>query len=105
MFVDNLKHNLKSMWDKGILEIITIGDFNFPEINWNTGLPRTLHGLAYEVASTFFDYGLTQLNRYPSREGSDNILDLVLSNHPHKLKNLDCYHDILSTDHAILEFR
>ena len=103
-FAHNLKHILRTAWDKGMLEILLLGDFNFPEINWETGYPRTLGGLCYEVAEAFQDYGLDQLNIHPSRDDSDNILDLILSNHPHKVGEIECYHDILSTDHAILDF-
>ena len=103
-FAENLNTILKTAWDKGLQEILLLGDFNFPEINWATGFPRTLCGLCYEVAEIFQDYGLSQLNTHPSRDDSDNILDLVLSNHPHKVSDIDCYHDMLSTDHAILDF-
>ena len=104
LFSDNFKHIISNLWDKGILEILVLGDLNFPEIRWDTGYPPNTEGLMYTVADTLQDYGFVQLNTYPSRLENDNILDVVLSNHPHKVSKLKCYRDIISTDHAILDF-
>ena len=103
-FADNLEHILKSLWAKGLFELIVLGDFNFPEIQWDTGFPRNLGGLSYQVAEILHDHGLVQLNTTPSRTDTDNILDLVLANHPHKVSEIECYRDIITTDHAILDF-
>jgi exonuclease III len=104
-FANNLRHTIEGFWRRGIMELLVMGDINFPDMDWDTGFPKTLGGLIYEVAELFQEYGLTQLNRFPSRMDTDNILDVVLSNHPMKVDNLDCFFDILSTDHAILEFQ
>jgi hypothetical protein len=103
-FHDNLKNTLAAMWRSGLTEILILGDFNFPEIQWETGYPTTLQGLCFEVADTLQDFGMTQLNRHPSRDDTPNILDLILANHPNKVGTIEGYHDILSTDHLILDF-
>jgi hypothetical protein len=104
-FAINLKHVLQGLWDKGIMELVVMGDFNLPEIDWDTGFPKTLNGLAYNVAETFQEFGLIQQNRTPSRLENDNILDIILVNHEHHIQDLDCYRDIVTTDHAIIDFK
>ena len=90
-FAENLKHNIKSLWDKDILEIMLLGDFIMPEINWETRYPNNLAGLSFAVAEILHGYGFSKLNTFPSREENDNILDLVLSNHLQKITELQCY--------------
>ena len=103
-FNTNLKHDLNSMWDKGLTEIIVTGDLNFSEIDWDTGYPPNINGLAYSVADTFQDFGLTQYNTNPSREDCDNILDVILVNHDENLESIEAYMDILDTDHFVLDY-
>ena len=96
MFSDNLRHVISTLWDKGILEILILEDLNFPEIRWDTGYPPNIDGVIYTVADILQDYGFIQLNTHPSRTNNENILDIVLANHPHKVSKLKCYHDIIS---------
>jgi hypothetical protein len=104
-FADNIRHCLQSLWNKGFIDVITMGDFNFPDIDWEIGYPTSIVGLDFQVAEIFQDYGLQQMNTFPSREGSNNILDLILTNNPEKLSNLQAYDDCITTDHTILEFK
>jgi hypothetical protein len=59
--------------------IVLAGDFNLPQISWNS--PETTTGVS---ESTFIellhDYFLVQLNNTATR--GDNILDLVITNIP-----------------------
>jgi hypothetical protein len=103
LFADNLKACLDNLWHDNTKEIMVIGDLNFPEMNWEYGYPQARSGLCYDVASTLNDYGLIQLNDNPSREVNNNILDVILLNEPENLIELQCYKDILHTDHFILE--
>ena len=103
-FAQNMRHNLNAMWNNGLQEMLVCGDLNFAEIDWETGYPTNINGLAYATADLFQDFGLSQYNDHPSREENDNILDIILVNHDENLSEITAYMDILDTDHFVLEF-
>ena len=97
-FCNNFEHNLDSMWNDGLQEMLVCGDLNFSEIDWDSGYPVNINGLAFKTADLFQDFGLTQHNSHPSREENDNILDVILVNHEENLGEITAYMDILDTD-------
>ena len=54
---------------------VVAGDFNLPNINWNTDIPFSTNTLDLEIIEYIMDNGLFQLVNKPTR--SNNILDLV----------------------------
>lgn len=104
IFADNLKHILTSIVRKGITNINILGDINIPEINWAIGYPKATAGIAFELCKLFQEHGLTQCNLNPSRNASENILDVVLSSEPDNISEIKSLEDILDSDHFILKF-
>jgi hypothetical protein len=105
MFADNLKTCIEGIWKSGVQDLLVVGDFNLPDINWTTGYPASTRGLSFACANIFQEFGLDQYNTNPSRETNKNILDLVLCNIPEAIQDLEAYSDVLETDHVILEYQ
>ena len=79
-----------------------IKEFNLPYIDWATGTATTsddVHGYFTKIVR---DNYLWQLVTFPTR--INNILDLILTNVPDKIANLEGFEDIFITDHKILSF-
>ena len=82
-------------------QVVVLGDFNLPDINWDTiSSINNGNGQLYEnFTKTIRDNFLWQLVYQPTRK--DHILDLVLTNIPHKISNLEIFDDIICTDHKL----
>ena len=85
---------------------IMVGDFNLPRLYSTTG-----HTPAQDPISTGFDQltdslALQQLNLYPSRPNSANILDLILcpAAFSHHLSSISLCEEFLNSDHFGLSF-
>ena len=83
--------------------ISLVGDFNFPDINWDT-----LSGSYLQNPSVilFFQNNLSQLVHSPTHL-KGNILDLILTNSDELLSNVEVIppHHSLSSDHYIISFQ
>ena len=78
---------------------IIIGDFNLPNIDWKLDK-------GYDSKSKLFleavdEAQLTQLVDFPTHIRG-NLLDLVLTNTPEKILNIDCLGNLGNSDHSIL---
>ena len=75
---------------------------NLPNINWTTGTATT-NDTIYDCSTNLIhdDY-LRQLVDFPTR--NENVLDLILSNAPEKVKEFHGFEDIISTDHKLISF-
>lgn len=88
-------------------KIIITGDFNFPELNWNSDATssQTVSGSSVEFRDLIYDFFLEQVNPYPTR--LNNILDLILTNIPESVTDMSCISpksmDVFS-DHNLLFF-
>lgn len=87
-------------------KVILMGDFNFPNITWNTQPPSlspfsTLANDFIDLCSTF---SLSQLVTQPTRRTSNvaNILDLVLTTRPDLISSISQLPGI--SDHSLLTF-
>ena len=67
-------------------DLLLLGDFNMPEINWETNCVSRSSDHTTLLCEIIHDNFLTQLVKVPTRE--DNILDLVL------VSSLDLVHDL-----------
>jgi hypothetical protein len=87
--------------------ILITGDFNFPELTWNSTLvaSRPVSAHYVEFRELTLDFFLEQTNTHSTRR--DNILDLVFSRTPEAIKDLTCICPKtmnISSDHALLMF-
>ena len=95
--------NDTSHYDK----VLITGDFNFPDLTWNSSLlpnisERTPSVGSSEFRELTFDFFLHQVNMYPTR--LNNILDLILTNTSENIGSLSCVSAKslnLSSDHVL----
>lgn len=82
-------------------QIILAGDFNCPDVNWNSGAvppgapERTVQESLVEITTAAY---LTQIHEEPTRE--DNILDLIFTSNPSLNKSSKSIPGI--SDHSII---
>ena len=83
-----------------------LGDMNLPDINWNNlsiegnQYPYRINEISLDIFNTL---GLEQLVKEPTRHhtnGTNNILDLVLSTHPSYIEDIEVK-DGISDHHAV----
>lgn len=92
--IDNLAALLRSAGKNSIL----IGDFNLPEVNWETGLaPGRLGALMAAIEDGLMD----QLVDYPTHI-KGNTLDLVFTNIPDRVSSTRAIGRLGASDHEIL---
>ena len=85
-----------------ILQLVILVDFNFPHVNWSTGTAIYNDRLHNEFTKMVRDNFLWQKVESPTRGA--NILALLLTNIPHKVKAVCVFDDILKTDHKLIDF-
>ena len=91
-------------------KVLITGDFNFPDLTWNSTLvpdlsERSTSAGSAEFRELTFDFFLHQINMYPT--GQNNILDLVFTSTPENIDNLSCVPPStmdISTDHMFFDF-
>ena len=84
--------------------IILLGDFNFPDIDWN--LPTGHSFYSNQFCDLIFQYNLTQFVTFPTHV-MENILDLVLSDNIDLISDIssNSSHDsLLTSDHFVISF-
>ena len=92
--ITNLTNLIKTVEGKTVL----IGDFNFPEINWETG--RTA-GRTREFVEATEDKMLEQLVEF-STHTRGNKLDLLLTNIPERILNVEDAGRLGHSDHVMI---
>ena len=104
-FLHNLNGFVKSAINSNIKDIILLGDFNFPNIQWVNGL-----GFADTSSETIFtdmlqENSFFQLINLPTR--GSNILDLIHTTNENLVENIEITDDeavSLSSDHKAIVF-
>ena len=81
--------------------ITIVGDFNLPDVNWESGLAPD-DGVQLKLSKYFFDNGFIQFNNNPTRNG--NILDLLFCNDPMFVSHLVTSAPFSTSDHDSLIF-
>lgn len=82
-------------------QIMLMGDFNYPEINWcNPGLSLSSSSAAGRFQECVEDNFLTQHVTIPTRK--DAILDLVLTSDPDLISTIDIQGVLGNSDHSTL---
>ena len=91
-------------------KVLIAGDFNFPDLMWNSTFVPAISGKSISAGSSefrevCFDFFLHQINMYPTRH--NNILGLVLTTVPDNILNLSCVSAEtfeISSDHHLTFF-
>lgn len=86
--------------------LFLLGDINYPELRGCLGPIFSSDKMALSFQSTVSRLSLTQLCQHPSREGSDNILDMIFvsSHYVGLVSSIDCFDTFSSADHFKLSF-
>jgi hypothetical protein len=101
-FVNNLAQVLKNVKTAGYGNICVFGDFNMPNTKWDS--LTSPNNVELKVCQVLDDYNLIQSNNCPSRQGSDNILDIILSTSTNSFQNIHTTISNVDTDHLQLNF-
>ena len=94
--LDIVLSNAVNRYDK----ICLLGDFNLPGIEWGD-VPQSKNKECSMFCEILDNYGLVQLNNTPSTKHG-NILDLVISNCPESVTQIDKCDIEFPSDHVIL---
>ena len=69
-----------------VTNLLVMGDLNLPQINWDDTDVSNNSNLT-QLLDLFLLYNLIQINKYPSRENSKNILDVILIDSDNVIEN------------------
>ena len=106
---DKLCSLISEATSKGYSHILIMGDFNYPDIdweNWNTKGNNT-NSHEYKFVETIQDNFLHQHTRKPTRwRGTDtpHILDLIITNEETMISNFKHVSPLGKSDHCVLNF-
>ena len=84
--------------------IILLGDFNLPDIDWNSLTGHSAY--SNQLCNLIFQYNLTQFVTFPTHV-MGNILDLVLSDNIGLISNTtydSSQSSLLTSDHYVISF-
>ena len=90
----------------GYERLLILGDFNFPNLTWNSNLicdTGDIPSGSAKFRELTYDFFLQQTNLHPTR--FNNILDLVFTNSPESVSNISCVPPEtmgIHTDHCLL---
>ena len=102
-FITNLSSLLSSLQLADYYGVFLLGDFNYPNIRWldGSGFVESIVGEEHSFVNQLLDLNFFQFGTSPTR--NDNLLDLVFTNSPELLLNVNSgpsYFDVgLPSDH------
>ena len=82
-----------------------LGDFNFPDIKWNSSPPR-INNIDDKFFNAMLNLGMTQFVQDPtivSRSGLGNTLDLIFSNDVLSIQIQDHLPPLSTSDHHMIQ--
>ena len=85
-------------------EVILLGDFNLPSINWLPDPPTASNATDHSFLDAFSSLGLHQWVREPTFPRSGNILDLVLTSESDRIGQVEVLPPIPGCDHSPTKF-
>ena len=106
--VDSLAKVLKTVCSKNPSHLLLTGDFNLPEIDWESSFSMApdahcSHAFIDLLNGCFLHQHVTEPTRY--RLGTEpHILDLVITNEENMVKNLNLEAGLGLSDHVIIRF-
>ena len=78
-----------------------MSDLNAPDINWGNMIGKNQS--SNEMCNDFIDSDLSQINVLPSRGSNNNVLDIIMTNHP-DMCSIPRYCDsFMQSDHYMLQ--
>ena len=106
---DLLKQLLRKAMDSQhiYVNVVIVGDFNIPEIDWNTNAILGNSGLAHAFIDLLDDLYLNQLITKPTRvrEGQQsNVLDLLITDQENIVEHWELNAPLGKSDHLTLDF-
>ena len=101
-YLKELKKTLILANKSGFDQLFICGDFNLPNINWQTGVSITNDCISTYFTKLVYDNYLWQLVDFPTR--IDHTLDLILTNIPDKVVDIHGFEDVINTDHKLISF-
>ena len=105
--LEQLQHSLSNLMSKhrrSHPNIIIGGDFNLPDINWESCSTSSSSNAGYHqfLLDLLLEHSLVQVVKDITRPVSGNVLDLVITSNPGLISNV-CVHPGIS-DHNIVSF-
>ena len=101
---DNNQNLLELITEVGNKHILLMGDFNVPNIDWVNHTPTPVaDGYTKSFVKAVEESFLTQHVTVPTRENS--VLDLIFSNEPDLVSNVDAIGNLDNSDHTMLLFK
>ena len=85
-------------------EVILLGDFNFPSIDWTTDPPISSSSTASDFLDLISSLGLTQWVQSPTMLRSNNILDLIFTSEIDRIDSIVFSPPFSTCDHIPLVF-
>ena len=102
-YMKDFKKALKLVCKSNFESIIVCGDFNLPDIDWNTRVAVKNDSIHSFFAKTVKDNYLHQPVDFPTR--LNNTLDLLLKIYiPDKVINMHGFEDVIDIDHTLVSF-
>ena len=109
-FLSDFKYFLDKYSGTGLTNLVVVGDFNFPNTDWNLGCPTGSDPETVEFCNVLDDFFLLQKNLHVTRDTSNpgshgNILDLVLTNDEFLVDDVLVHPNAFDSDHHPLTFK
>ena len=101
--INNFTKTLKKVQESGFHKIWVMGDFNLPNLDIVTGLPRNNEHNCLNFYECFHDHGLMHLVNDPTHQ-SGNRLDLLMASCPELFQNISVEKYLFSSDHYLINF-
>jgi hypothetical protein len=102
-FLSNFETTLANCISTGCLDLLILGDFNFPGLKWGTAQDTKTTENSTRFQNILRTYGLTQYNTNPSTKAG-NILELILSNINEPITEIIAGYHPFRSDHFLLNF-
>jgi hypothetical protein len=103
VFLDNLETTIANCISTGCLDLLILGDFNFPGLKWDTGPDTKITDNSNRFQNILRTYGLCQYNKNPSTKAG-NILELILTNMDEPISDIIAGYHPFKSDHYLLNF-
>ena len=101
VILENLNCSLASIQGSST-PLVLCGDFNVPSIDWSLTSPIVSSANSKLLCSIVQDHFLSQLVNSPTRE--NHILDLVFTNRPDYITNVQLMDNLPGADHDSIAF-
>ena len=107
---NNLTSLIREAASKTYLHILLMGDFNYPNIDWNnwTTKSENTESQEFKFIECIQDNFLCQYIQEPTRargNNTPNLLDLIFTNEKNTVNNIKYQSPLGKSDHSVLTFK